>query len=126
MAVNESAAWHAAAAASIAASTVHSHWLLLGVPPAVWFACAAGAIWGATWFEPARPVAKPWAIVANCGAGLVLSSGIDELASLGNWAHAMTGFVASAWPVVIAQAVRDSLVGALQRLIGRDNSGGNP
>lgn len=126
MAVNESAAWHAAAAASIAASTVHSHWLLLGVPPAVWFACAAGAIWGATWFEPARPVAKPWAIVANCGAGLVLSSGIDELASLGNWAHAMTGFVASAWPVVIAQAVRDSLVGALQRLIGRDSSGGKP
>ncbi len=126
MAVNESAAWHAAAAASIAASTVHSHWLLLGVPPAVWFACAAGAIWGATWFEPARPVAKPWAIAANCGAGLVLSSGIDELASLGNWAHAMIGFVASAWPVVIAQAVRDSLVGALHRLIGRDNSGGKP
>jgi hypothetical protein len=124
VAVNESAAWHAAAAASIAASTVQSHWLLLGVPPAVWFACVAGAIWGATWFEQTRPVAKPWAIVANIGAGLVLSAGIDELANMGTWAHAMTGFVASAWPVVIAQAVRDSIVGALQRLIGRD--GGNP
>lgn len=122
MAFNESAAWHAAAAASIAASTVGSHWLLLGVPPAVWFACVAGAIWGATWFEPTRHVAKPWAVLANIGAGLVLSTGIDELAGMGTWAHAMTGFVASAWPVVIAQAVRDSIVGALQRLIGRGGS----
>lgn len=123
MALNESAAWHAAAAASVAASAIGSHWLLLGVPPAVWFACVAGAIWGATWFEASRPVAKPWAIVANIGAGLVLSTGIDELANFGTWAHAMTGFVASAWPVVIAQAVRDSIVGALHRLIGRNGGG---
>jgi hypothetical protein len=120
MAAAETTAWPVAAAASLAASTMSQHWLLLGVPPAVWFACAAGAIWGATWFEAHRPVARPIAIVANFGAGLVLSTGLDEYANLGTWAHATAGFVAAAWPVMIAQAVRDSVIGAIHKIVGRE------
>lgn len=103
-------------AAAVAAGT---DWHVLGIPPAVWFACLAGAMFGATWFEPSRKVAKPWAILTTFAAGVVLGTGIAELAKLTLWQHATAGFVASAWPVIIAQAVRDSIIGALHRLIGK-------
>lgn len=108
-----------ALALTAAAVATGTDWYLLGIPPAVWFACLAGAMFGATWFEPERKVAKPWAILTTFAAGLVLGTGIAEFAKLSLWQHATAGFVASAWPVIIAQAVRDSIIGALQRLIGK-------
>jgi len=103
-------------AAAVASGT---DWHVLGIPPAVWFACASGAMFGATWFEPQRKVAKPWAILTTFLAGVVLGAGIAELAKLSLWQHATVGFIASAWPVLIAQALRDSIIGALQRLIDK-------
>lgn len=111
----------AGTAIALTAATVAAgaDWHVLGIPPAVWFACLAGAMFGATWFEPSRKVAKPWAILTMFAAGVVLGTGIAELAKLTLWQHATAGFVASAWPVIIAQAVRDSIIGALHRLIGK-------
>ena len=108
-----------AAALTLASVAVGTDWHLLGVPTAVWFACGSGALWGATWFEHERKVAKAWAIATNFGAGVVLSSGLAELIALKTWAHAMVGFVSAAWPVFIATAVRDSIVGALSRILNK-------
>jgi len=103
-------------AAAVAGGT---DWHVLGIPPAVWFACAAGAMFGATWFEPERRVAKPWAIVTFFGAGLFLSAGIAELAKLTMWQHATVGFVTAVFPVMMAQRVKDVIFGIIDRFLGK-------
>jgi hypothetical protein len=103
-------------AAAVAAGT---DWNLLNIPPVVYFACASGAMFGATWFEPEKRVSKPWAMVTFFSAGLVMGTGIAEVAKLGLWMHATAGFVASAFPVLMAQKVKDLVFSAIDRVFGK-------
>ena len=107
-----------AMALTAAAVAVSADWSLLGIPPAVWFACFSGAMFGATWFEPRKQVSKPWAILINFAAGVVLSAGIAEYLKLSVWSHATTGFVAAAWPVLLAERIRNLIVGAISGALG--------
>lgn len=118
--MSEPLSTHAVLAATVSAVAVTvPQWSALGVPSSVFFACAAGALWSATWFEHQKKVAKPLAVIVNGAAGVVLSTGLAEWLGLSAATHAVAGFIASAWPVMIAESVRDSIIGALQRVIGK-------
>lgn len=92
------------AGAGIGAAAVllnHISVQFLGAPLALVVAAFGGALFGATYFPADRRISRPWAVIVNTVAGVVLATVVAKLAGLEGALLSGLGFVIAAAPVLV-------------------------
>ena len=83
--------------------------VFLGAPLALVVAAFGGALFGATYFPPAARVSRPWAVIVNTVAGVILASVVAKLAGLDGPLLSGVAFLIAAAPVMIFRWIANRL-----------------
>lgn len=88
--------------------------VLFGAPISLVVACFGGAIFGATHFKSESKGSRPWVVLVNTVAGVVLGAVVARLGSLDGAVLSGLGFVISAAPVLFVRWIQGRVTGKEQ------------